>query len=780
VLLHRSGVAPRRDAHAFALVSLVIAVAVFASAPRDLARGQGLRESRKDAGAEPRASRKPKRPVSVADAIRMVRVAGTGAIDSYSGALSSNFAKFSPNGKQFVFLTKKGNLEQNTNEYSLLLVQTDEVFRAAKIRTLVSFASSSNREAITDVTWLPDNKTILFLGEKRGTTRQLYSVEAVSGQVRKLTDHPTDLLAYATSAIGHDVVYVADRPKMTLPSESIGRAGFRVSNELLSDLIAGHVREKQADLDNATDLFVTHTGSHIRRRIEVENRVDEEPVSVSPNGRYLIVETFVPQIPAAWHDYRDDLLQSVIRQRLPSGTPTQVLRYALVDLKSERSRVLLDSPLSYYGSEVQWLPDSFSVVLSGVYLPLDVSDRAERAVREKNPCVVEVKLPSLEVSRITDNDMALARQTETSRPLELKSRKGDPFSRGTEYFEKRDGVWKRVEIALENERRLVPEIVAEQDLNSPPRVVAIDRKADQKTLLLDLNPEFQGVRFGRVELVKWKDGSGNDVEGGLYLPPGYEPGRKYPLVIQTHGFDPHAFWIDGPFSTAFAAQPLAARGIVVLQVPDTHDWNLRDTPQEAPLMMTRFENAIDYLDAKGIIDRNRVGIVGFSQTCLYVKYLLTHSKYRISAAVVADGIDTGYFQYLAFANSSPYFEALHEDLVGAAPFGDGLSLWLKRSPGFLLDRVQTPVLIQAIHPPSLLGEWEWFAGLTKLHKPVDLIYFPTGYHILQKPWERLASQQGSVDWFCFWLKSEEDSDPAKLQQYGHWRRLRGLMNAPAR
>jgi hypothetical protein len=29
----------------------------------------------------------------------------------------------------------------------------------------------------------------------------------------------------------------------------------------------------------------------------------------------------------------------------------------------------------------------------------------------------------------------------------------------------------------------------------------------------------------------------------------------------------------------------------------------------------------------------------------------------------------------------------------------------------------------------------------------------------------MVSQQGIVDWFAFWLKGEEDSDPAKAEQY---------------
>jgi len=71
-------------------------------------------------------------------------------------------------------------------------------------------------------------------------------------------------------------------------------------------------------------------------------------------------------------------------------------------------------------------------------------------------------------------------------------------------------------------------------------------------------------------------------------------------------------------------------------------------------------------------------------------------------------------------------------------------------------------------------DWEWFAALRELRKPVEMVMLKDGEHDLVKPWERMVSQQGNVDWFCFWLKSEEDPDPAKADQYARWRELRKL------
>jgi hypothetical protein len=59
---------------------------------------------------------------------------------------------------------------------------------------------------------------------------------------------------------------------------------------------------------------------------------------------------------------------------------------------------------------------------------------------------------------------------------------------------------------------------------------------------------------------------------------------------------------------------------------------------------------------------------------------------------------------------------------------------------------------------------------------VDFVWLPYGTHLLVKPWERLTSQQGNVDWFVFWLKNVADSAPAKREQYARWEKLRSLLN----
>jgi len=62
-----------------------------------------------------------KRPVTVADTIRMTRIAGSGYP---SWRRKSGFEVFSPDGKQFAIVVARGDVEKNTGEYSLLVFKT--------------------------------------------------------------------------------------------------------------------------------------------------------------------------------------------------------------------------------------------------------------------------------------------------------------------------------------------------------------------------------------------------------------------------------------------------------------------------------------------------------------------------------------------------------------------------------------------------------------------------------------------------------------------------------
>ena len=109
--------------------------------------------------------------------------------------------------------------------------------------------------------------------------------------------------------------------------------------------------------------------------------------------------------------------------------------------------------------------------------------------------------------------------------------------------------------------------------------------------------------------------------------------------------------------------------------------------------------------------------------------------------------------------------------------GEGLQQWFRHSPEFNLDKVSTPLRIVDRGRWGLLVDWEPYAMLRILHKPVDFIQLNATQHPTTRPAARLVSQGGSVDWFRFWLQGYEDPDPAKREQYARWHKLRALHEA---
>jgi len=231
-------------------------------------------------------------------------------------------AKFSPDGKKFLVVLRKGNLEANTNEYSLILFDTDEIFNSPRARVLVAMASSSNRPAIQNIVWQDDNDTVLFLGEHQGETTQLYSVNCASKELKKLTHHETSLVSFVAASNGTVIVFVAEGPDVPFVNENTARDGIVVGNELLFDLIVGiHGGDKDADYA----MFVKRAGSEVETRVTTEGRLyGDREMALSPDRLSLILTTEATHVPDDWTTYDDDGLKAFKRNASAAGAMSDI------------------------------------------------------------------------------------------------------------------------------------------------------------------------------------------------------------------------------------------------------------------------------------------------------------------------------------------------------------------------------------------------------------------------------------------------------------------------
>jgi len=235
-----------------------------------------------------------KGPITVADAIGMTKVA-----DRLQSDLAGNIAQFSPDGKKFVVVLRKGNLKHNTNDYALLLWNAGTLFTPATApEVIVRMSSSSNREGIADVRW-SGNEALTFLGENPGEPRQIYSFNLRSHELRKLTNHLTAVSSYSMSTTGDKIAFIAQAPTESLWDEKARREGVVVSRQSIPDLIAGRMG-KGMDEQHDSELFLQ--GPEGVQRMTVHGNLWVSTPFLSPDGRYIAVagKVLAADIPATW------------------------------------------------------------------------------------------------------------------------------------------------------------------------------------------------------------------------------------------------------------------------------------------------------------------------------------------------------------------------------------------------------------------------------------------------------------------------------------------------
>ncbi len=503
-------------------------------------------------------------------------------------------------------------------------------------------------------------------------------------------------------------------------------------------------------------------------------------IHVSPNGRYAVAMRPAQVIPQKWHKYTEHTFKDV---QLPSAErdangPNLVSEWILIDLTRATARPLLAAPAGLF-SDAAWSADSRFVAVSPTFMRPDDADAEGLAGKALIVIdVVDGKVARVQVPPSSDAFGYRPIRWTTDGTLELTT--GIDSSKPSLRLRNAGGKW-GLAAPVESVAQKSVQVEIQQGLNEPPVLVARDIHTGEKRVVLDLNPSLgRSVTLAHVEVVQWQATDGKSWSGVLYRPVHYVAGKSYPLVIQTHGFSRTDFSPDGGFSTAYAAQALANHDIAVLQlgVPDSgYKVGSTGASNELQASVSGYEGAIRHFVAEGLVDPQKVGILGFSRTGWHVEYMLTHSVVRLAAAIAADNIEGGYFEYV-FGENAARSEFDHNN-YGVAPFGEGLQEWIKLAPGFNVDKVHTPLRLEFDSGPiqGIVAHWEFFSHLRYLGKPVELYVIPDiahGVHQLQNPQQRLASQQGTVDWFCFWLKDEEDPNPTKAAQYTRWRELRKL------
>ncbi len=265
------------------------------------------------------------------------------------------------------------------------------------------------------------------------------------------------------------------------------------------------------------------------------------------------------------------------------------------------------------------------------------------------------------------------------------------------------------------------------DIGTPPQK-RLHKAGDGSELrVIEANPVTALAEYGfqRPELLTVRTRDGFPMEALRILPPGYEPGRRYPVMVFGY-WGPHSQTVrnawsgrDGPFQ-----QLLAQRGVVVWSCDgrtSSGKGAVSAWPAYQKLGQVELEDLLDgvqWLVDQGVADPERIGLTGWSYGGFMTSFALAKSdRFRLGIAGGSvtdwrnyDSVYTERFMRTPANNPTGY---ANTSVVAAAA---NLTGRLVLAHGASDDNV---------HPGNTM---QLALALQKARKPFDLMLYPSQRH----------------------------------------------------
>lgn len=631
--------------------------------------------------------------------------------------------QISPDGRWIAYVRQSGDIMADRYRRTIWLVDT----RTGRQMPVAAAPGTASQPR-----WSPDGDRLAYIATPEGAQPQLYVRWMDSGATARITGLPEAPSSIAWSPDGRQIAYTMfvpdDPPRLgTRPDKP---EGARWADDLQVIESVVYRFDGAGYLDAGYEhIFVVSADGGAPRQLSYGAYNDGGPLSWTPDGRTILFS-------ANRHDnWQRDAANSEI--------------YAL-DVATSRITPLTDR----YGpdSEPAVSPDGRLIAYTGY-------DDHERSYENAVLYVMNA-----------DGSNARALTTALDRSVGSPVWSADGRAIYVQYDDR--GVTRVARVGLDGSIRPVAEGLAGTDFDRPytggsfsvardgtiaisagdgthPPDVAIVRRGEVRKLTT-LNRELLAARrLGEVRHLEVASSvDQRPIDAWLTLPPDYQPGRRYPLILEIHG---------GPFAAygpnfATDNQLYAAAGYVVLSA----------NPRGSTSYGAEFANLIhhaypgrDYDDlmsavdaaiAQGFADPDQLYVTGGSGGGVLTAWIVGKTNRFRAAASQKPVID--WASFVLTADFTPVFARYW---FGKYPWEDPEGYWA-RSPLSLAGAIQTPTLVVVgtedhRTPPSEAEQL--YTALQLRGVPTALVRVPGASHggLAARPSQSGAKASAILAWF---------------------------------
>ena len=583
-------------------------------------------------------------------------------LDAFGRIVRLADPRLSPDGRSIVVVVSHANFDENRYDAELTLIDVATGARRALTKEL---------RGVSSPRWSPSGDRIAFLATAGGTPSgpparaQIHVLPMNGGEVRRATDAPEGVQQFAWSPDGRSFAY-ATRDE---PEKKEGPERFNASFEIINDdyLIQAAARP--------THIWLAPAERGAAKRLT--------------SGAWSLPTSFPPGPPASPLSWaRDGRSIAFTRVETPHSGDFDRARIHILDVASGVARPLTGR--AKFESQPVFSPDASRIAFS-------------RPRGDDSNNITEIFVAPVaggegtSLTAALDRQMARALWMPDGQSLIVGANDGTKVSLWVQPLggaarrldlgnvSPASSFWVDVNVGPDGALTFVgstPTVPAELYYMSSPR--AAPRR------LTELNAPTATLALGRTEVIEWQSDEFRH-NGIVTYPPGFEQGRKYPLVLIIHG-GPRAASLE---TFAAQAQLFAARGWVIFQPNYRCSDQLGQTYQHA---ITNDAGAgpgrdvmagLEALKKRGIVDESQVAVSGWSYGGYMTTWLLgnyTGWRVAVAGAPVTDFMD----QYnLGDANVRRGYA------FGGSPWTspERMKAYADQSPITFAPKIRTPTLI---------------------------------------------------------------------------------------
>lgn len=629
------------------------------------------------------------RPMTIEDALA-IRIVGA--------------PRLSPDGAWVAYTISEWDKEKNTRVSHIYLTAADGS------RT---FRLTNGEKGESAPQWSPDGKRIAFTAE-RDKGNQIWIIGTDGGEAERLTSEEAGVSGFEWSPDGSRIAYVTrDVPKDKEEREKKKKEKF--------DAVV-------VDRDPLySHLWVIELASKSKKRL-TEGSFSVSSPQWSPDGRWI---AFVSSKQA----YQESRYKDI------SGDQLSDIRIVAAD--GGETRLLTQNP--GIDANPRWSPDGREIAFTGSSQPQAWAVKMELMVVPWQGGQARVL-----TSDFPESVGGAPRWSRDGKSLYFSAGMGVsshlysvPAAGGTARpLTRGERVHGQFDIFADGGKA----VVGIETANAPGDLWIVDWAGARERQLTFANPQVKEFALGETEILRWKGPDNFDVEGILLKPVGYQPGRKYPLILQIHGgpygrfgwnFNSRAQIFAGNGYAVLMPNPRGSTGYGIrFTLANVGDWGGKDYQD--------WMAGVDAAIAKGIADPDKLVVMGGSYGGFGTFWTITQTD-RFKAAVGHAGISDWY----SFFGQSDIPGLMQYGFVGR-PW-TAAETYRKFSPMTYVTRVKTPIMIthgeEDRRVPIAQAE-EFYRALVELGVEAVFVRYPREGHGIQEPNHQIDLVQRQLEWFA--------------------------------